>query len=103
MTYCSLSEPLSGVTFILFDLGKHPIKFSGSDLGSAKLANTGRIYFQGRPAIGTIEVGARRSGLGFAIANKSPVFTPTAQVLIRPGHYPPVFVYGVIISFGKNA
>src|SRR5882672_1210264 len=74
---------LSGVAFILLDLGQHPIKLARGNLAFAKLADSRGIYLQRRAAIRTIEIDSCGCGLGLAIAYERPVFTPTPQVLIR--------------------
>src|SRR5260370_28411100 len=93
----------AGVTFILLDLGKDPIKLSGSDLAATEFANSRDIHLQWRAAIGAVQIGAGGARFSIAIADKRPVFTPAPQVAFRSCNHLARAVNSLIIPLNKDA
>src|SRR6266852_182039 len=93
----------AAVRLILFDLRKHPIAIARGYLAAAEFANAGSINPQGRPAIGTVQIRARRPGIGSAISYERPILAPATQSGFRPADHAATAVDCVIKAFRPNA
>src|SRR6185312_1794014 len=65
--------PLPGIRVVLLDRGEHPVEGAAGDLGAAVLAVARHVDVEGRAAVGTGLVGARRA-LHSGATDQRPVF-----------------------------
>src|SRR2546427_6803398 len=79
------------------------MNWAGVNLAAAEFADARRVYFQRRAAVRAVQIRARRTGLGLAIANERPVFAPAPQITFRPGNDAARLVNRVIETLPEDA